>query len=354
MPDTAELFGMDVTDRIVEWGTVEQIKEVLLATAELFTSEVTMTFDNTSGFLSPRHGQSLVAGLDWFHKTLTLKSDGVSIFEGLVKTVIPNPEEKTATVTAENIFAAPVATYYHGTDAAVNPAIAMLTIVRSALADEYINIHSFHYAAGAARRAGATINFTFSEGDEITVADAIQEIGDLASIAVYVQNNQIFARAFRPYQGSSSELKFPITDTIVREWGEFGWDNASFNNRVSVGYSIGPPELYVRREDVESWRLNGKEWRAHEYAAGDDVTAADLPSAQFFGDTYLQRASYRREKLSLVGGPELKAAAKLGDRFPVTQAEFGLVDTALETIEVRPRLGQDEIELLLVGVKVPT
>ena len=354
MPDTVELFGIDVTDHVVAWGAVEQIKEVLLADAQLLTSETSITFDNTSGFLSPRGGQSIVGGVDWLHKLLTLKTDGVVIFEGYLKSIEPTPETKEATVTAENVLAKPVGATYTGAGAGVNPAIAALAILRSALPDEQIDADSFRYAAGPARQAGATIDYTFAEGGNVTVADAIQEIGALASIAFYVQRGRLYARAFRPYQGDGSELKFAITDELVREWGEFGQDNASFNNRVAVGYAVGPPELYVRRQDDESYRVNGREWRTREFAADADVSAANEASAAFFCDTYLGRASHRRTTLGFVGGPELKAAAFLGDRFPVTQVEFGLSDAPMEAIEVRPRLGSDEVELLVVGVKAPS
>jgi len=332
---------------------LEQIKEVLLGRAQMFTAQMETVFDNSSGFLGSGPGRSIVAGASWYDKPVEVEVDGIVVYEGLIRKIVGDDETGTARVVSENVFARPTNAVCNFLATEANPGAVLLGIARQAMPDTMLDVDSFFSAGAAAQQADARIEAAFVPGEKTTVAEAIQKVGALCSISVFVYRNILRAEAFVPYQGDGSGLAFPIDDQIVRQWGESTWDVESFNNRVRVGYDVGPPELYVEDEDEESLRENGADDpREQQFSAGDQVRASDEQSARYFGRLYLSRASYKRRIVSVVGGPELRNV-RLGQRFPVTQPREGLSDVPVEAIEVRPRLGQDEGELLLAGLRRP-
>lgn len=341
----AILMGVDITQFVTSWGRIEQIKDVLLAQATLLTTQMTIQVFNADKFLKPRGVGSLIGGLNWYDRILELKKDGVTLYEGFIKDIRPNSESGTANIVSENVLKKPAETVIVTQATAANPSQTMLALLRLVLDDDKINVSTFDQAGARATAAGATIDYTFTQNDGVTVLQAIQLISELSSISVFVIDNRIVARPFIPYQGSEAGLKFELNDSIVREWGDFSFDTSSFNNRVSVGYPtdqsfvLTDPEA-IKKDDII---------REFPFPADEKVVATNLTSARFFGRLYLQRASKRRAKLSVAMGKEAKGV-RLGDRFPVTAPDLGLVRFPMECIEVHPTFDTDETELALAQI----
>lgn len=339
----ARFMGVDISKLVAGWGKIEQIKSVLLAQATLLSSEMSLEVFSSKDFASPFGSTSLLGGLNYYNKLLEIEVDGVAVYVGLVKNVRSNATKGTAVIVSENVIKRPAESVFTLSGAGVNPAQAMLAILRTTLAESQINSDSFDQAASPSLDASASINFDFPSGSNVTVLQAIQKISELSSISVFVYNQKVMARPFLPYQGSGAGLKFDLTEMNVREYGDFQYDTSAFNNRVQVGY---PTNSYATLNDIDSQRKNGIS-REIQFSASDQAVAADLQSATFYGKLYLERASRRRGKMGLVGGKELRDTV-IGDRFPVYSSKLGLSGFPVEAIEVHRSLDSDEVELSVV------
>ncbi len=342
----AVLLGVDISPFVTSWGRLEQIKDILLTQATFLTTEMTIQLSNINGFLNPKGAGSLVAGLDHYNGSIEIFKDEKSVYQGLVQDILPNTTTKTVSIVSENVLRKAAETDVNAQATAANPALAMLDFARLAIPESAILASTFEQAASGSAEAGATINYDFKEGDNITIMQAIQLVSDISSISVFVKDNKVIARPFIPFQGNEAGLKFEINDAIAREWGPLSYDNSSFNNRVSVGF---PTDQFFTLTDEESVRRNGGDPRKFEFPADEKVVATNLTSAQFFARIYLRRAAKRRRKLTLAGGRELNGSV-IGDRFPVTVPDLGLNRFPMEAIEVNQTLDSDEIELGLAEI----
>lgn len=339
-------MGVDISRFVTSWGRLEQIKDILLAQATLLTSEMSIQVMNFRKFLNPRGPGSLVAGLDHYNGLLELIKDGRTIYEGLVKDVRVSANSQTATIVSENILKKPAETVINAQATGANPALAMLSFLRLTVPEGNIDARTFDQAAAPSGSAGATVDYAFGEGDNVTVLQAIQLTSELSSISVFVKDNRVIARPFIPYQGGEENFKPELNDATVREWGSFNWDNSSFNNRIRVGY---PTDQTVLLEDTESIKTNGRTPRLIEFSEDEKVAASNLTSADFFGKLYLRRAAKRRTKLSVAGGKALNGTV-IGDRFPATTPSLGLIRLPMECIEVHETIDGDETELALAQI----
>jgi len=348
MPALRELRfkGVDLSALVTAWGAIEQIKDVLLVTAQAMTSEMSVEVANRGSMFASGGVSSLVSGMDWYNAPLQVSVDGEVVFDGLVKNVRLSATGQTATIVSENILKRPAeATMSYATPGA-NPGDAMLGVLAAAgIAAEYVDAASFSRAGVPARQAGAKIVAAYAAGSSTGALSALQGIGDLASISVFVLNNRITARGFLPYEGSEAGLRYELNDGNVREWGDREFDTSAFNNRVSVGYPVG---LFVVQDDLAARRSTGVV-RNLDFPATGAVYAADRASAAFFAGVYLQRAAPRKMLLPIAGGREF-ANIVIGDRFPVTNARLGLSRFPMEAIEIRRSLDTEEVELRLASL----
>jgi len=339
-------MGQDITKYVISWGTIEQIKEVLLATNTILTSEQNLVVANIGNMFSP--GGSFLVGLNWYNKPITITDAqyGVILYQGLVVDVKTDRSNMKATIVSNSVFKRPSEAIFSGTYNGVTPGAFLLSVLEETLTadefDEYVNQNSFPSADGPSILAGATINVSYDSNGNTTVLQVMQAVGALCSMSFYIYNNQIFARTYKPFTGGG--LKWPIVDRIVRDWGEFDWDNNSFNNQVNVGY---PGGTYVGNDTV-SQNINNVT-RLFQFDGSGNVACPNLASAKFYGDLYLARSSTRRPILKLKGGLEFDYA-HTGDRFPVTEATLGLVALPMELIECSRNLDERGYDLTLVGL----
>ena len=269
--------------------------------------------------------------------------DHIVLFEGVVTNIPAGEKKQDVVITAENVLKVVAETVFVGNGTAVNPAAAILGMLRTVLDDDDIDVASFTAAGEHARAAAASITYRYTDEDDTTIMAVIEAIANLCSLVVYAHDNKITCQRFRAYPGSEADLKFEITDSFVRRWGKFKYDVSSFDNAVAIGYTT---DDLITRTNPESIRKN-KVTRKAEFDGSDQLVASSQHSAIYFADRYLERASHRRAMLSVAGGKEFEDV-RLGDRFPVTATGYRLSRFPMEAIRVNRKLGTEDVELTLV------
>src|ERR1044071_599530 len=316
-------MGVDITSRVVSFGSLEQIKEVLLAVATMFTSENRIQVTNIDGAFSTDGPLSLMRGVEWYGQPLVIAIDGIPVYNGVVRNIELSEDSRIATITTDDVMKVPAQQPFIGSATGQNPGDALLTIARSVLDESYLDLHSFQAAGSPARSAGATIRYAFlSSGGGAGCMEAMQQIAELCSISVYGSRGQLTAAVFQPYQGNGSGLGIELNDLRIRQMPEHGFDTLNFFNRVTVPY---PTALSITLDALDSQRnqanriIRGK-------TLGDltGVHAADRNSAIYFGDLSLKRASWQPRLCAIVVGPEV-AQVELNDRFPLNSHRFGTI-----------------------------
>jgi len=343
---TATFLGIDITDRVVSFGTLEQIKEILLAVATMFTSEHSLQVSNADGAFSSNGAHSIIRGVNWYGQLVTVSLDGVVVYTGRVRDIQLDSTGRIATIISEDVMKIPAQAPFVGTATNRNPGDVLLAIARTALADEYIDLPSFRAAGGPARAAGATISYDWPATSPTSCMDAMQQIGALCSISVYVSRSKLAARAFRPYQGSGAGLMFPITDDLIRDVPSCSYDVLNFVNQVTVGYTGG---LSVTVNDRESQRVSHVT-RPSTLGSGTTILAYNEASARWLGNTALARSSYQRRIVDVVVGPPMNPV-DMGDRFPLTSAWFGISAMPGEVVESHRNPDRDETTIKLAELR---
>lgn len=333
--------GLDISGLVTSWGEIEKTKTIILGQDSLFVSEHTMTLGNKGRWTDPGGSPSTIKGLDWYGETFKLYIDGSLAFDGVATNMKPNAETQETTLVAQNRLKAAAEENIGLIMTNTDPGSAMLAALDQTRAKDYVDRNSFIQAGQARAATGGFVNVSYPAGEGNTALDVLQDIGDLASIAVTEEAGIISARAFRSYQGSGAGLGFPITDSLVRDWSDWEWDETAFRNRVEMGY---PTDVYEVMNDLESQRRNKGTIKAESFRAGGAVVASDKRAAQALGTVYLARAALRRATTRATGGPQL-AQVRLGDRFPITAAALGLSGYPVEAIGIKIALDTEDVVL---------
>ena len=345
---TATFLGVDITARVVSWGSLEQIKEILLAVAQMFTSENSITVNNAGGAFTSDGAASIIRGMNWYGQLLTIAIDGDTVYAGRVRNITIAPDGGTATITSEDVMKIPAQEPFIGSATNVNPGDALLAIARSVLSDDFIDVSSFQSCGASARSAGATISYAWTADTKTSAMAAMQEIAQLCSISVYVSRTLLSARVFKPYQGQGSGLKQTLTDDMLRAVPSHGYDVLNFVNRVTVGYT---GSLTVTVDALDSQRVN-RVVRPATYGTGTTVFAFDKASATYFGNLCLSRSSYQRRIIDVTVGPPMNPV-DMGDRFPLTSSRFGVDFMPGEVVEAHRDPDRDETTIKLAELYDP-
>lgn len=343
-----QFLGLELSDRVIDWGQIEEIKEVLLVDSQLFTSETSIKIDNADDAFSQEAPASVLKGVGWYNKTATISKNGTSIFLGFVKDVGFDKQERTITLVLENIFSRPSETTVVASAASANPAEAIRALLISAGLQEYLDEASFANAGSQARATGATISYTWAEDDNVTVLNAVNSISQLSSISVLARGTSIFARAYNTYQGSGSQLGAPITNSTMLQFGPVQHDKESFANRVLFEYSAA--STYTA--DAKDKQIEDRVVRVKQINAktSEKLNVTNFASAKFFADLILERSKNRVDMINMTLGPEHEGI-HAGDRHPVTEASYGYNSQPVEIIEVHQVINEDITDVLAVSLE---
>ncbi len=341
-------MGQDVSEFVMSYASIEQIKSALFKTSEAFLPEIEVAFDNTRGFFMPGGSRSILPKAH-YNVPLELRRNGRTAFLGELKGVHIENGEKVSRLRAGNVMAIIADTRGALEEVGENPVTALYSAFQGAGFEAYLDKASFFAAAGPAKAAGAVATFAFPASDGQTLMEIASEVADACSLTIYTSGGLIRCQAFRPYQGSGSGLRDEITRANARGFGTLEYDDSAFANRVEVNY--GASSTLVLDDPVSQARERTPFPRATGLDAntGDAVEFADRTSAAFFGGQLLLRSAYRRRKLSVTLGPEFDDI-EIGHRHPVTLANLGLDEEPFEAVEVRKSLTTDDIGVVFVSL----
>ncbi len=345
MVKSFQVSGVELAAYVTNWAPIEEIKEVLLARTTLFTGELSITTSNVGGRFSPEKIGSLLYGRQFLNIPCSVGADGETVFNGFLKDVQCDHAARTATFIMQNILSKPADSILPAvTLTAVNPGAAMLSLIELVGLTSLVDVNSFIVAGGPALAAGASISVLIDNGSNVSLLNMLQQISDLASIAVFVHNGILRAQAVTTYQGSEANLRQLISDSTTRNFKQRKTAYSNFNNSVTVLY--GASSKYTITDPV-SIGLTGIE-RNIPYSTqnGSQISVPDLVSAQFLAGQVLQRSSPAPVVISLDVGKNM-LGMKIGDRFPVTADNWGFNRKAFELIETHASLLEEGSELVL-------
>ncbi len=346
MPRSYKILGQELAPYVVDWGTTEETKEVLLAQSQLFMGQHVAVLANENGRFTPLKAKSLFFGRGTQQIRADLAVDGSNLFSGFVKGIDPSSSSRTVTVTAQNVFTVPANSVVVLSTTA-NPAYVMRVILENAGLSEFIDPVSFAAAGSGAAAAGATITVNYPAGGSTTALGAIQAISSLCSLSCYVQGGLIRLRAWRPYQGSNEGVKYKILPKHTRDFGELKDCPSNLVNSVTITYGAS---LTFSQVDVESVKRNKVTVPQNFSAAtGELICVPDLASASYFSNLFLARASTLKRQGGLMCGPEL-VGAHIGDRVTVAAPAWSTDPLAMEILETHHAVDSDGVELVCVTI----
>jgi hypothetical protein len=338
------ILDEDVSSSVVDWGSIEEIKEVLLVTAELFSSSHTVVLDNSDRKFSLDSG--LFGGRNPLNSPCVITENGQILFQGLCRAFSLSKADRKATITIENYLSPLTAQVATKVQTGANPASVALALLLDAGLADVVDTFSFYAAAGVYTQNDAVISVDFA-GSSTTVLAAIQKISQLASLAVYMSFGKIRAKAFVPYQGSSVGLRQPLTVANVVSMDAFEAQPDVLKNAVTIKYgaaselTVTDPESIIRNRGTFGYKFDTQ--------TGGEISVADEASARFFANLFLARASTLRYTLTIKGDSRLGTPA-LGHRHAITDTQLGIADRAFEVIEIHRAINSDSVELLLATI----
>lgn len=337
--------GVELAAYVVNWAPIEEIKEVLLARTTLFTGELSITTSNLGGRFSPEKSGSLLFGRKILNIACSVSVDGQTVFNGFLKDVQCDHKARTATFVMQNILSKPADSILPAvTLTEVNPGAAMVTLIDLVGMVGMIDVNSFIVAGGPALSEDATISVTIEDGANVSLLNMLQQIADLCSIAVFVHNGILRAQAVATYQGSEANLRQLISSATARDFKVRSSAYSNFNNSVTVLYGVSSSYTVT---DPVSIGLTGIERNVpFSTQNGAQLSVPDLASAKFFAGQVLQRSSAVPTVISINMGKSFMGV-KIGDRFPITVADWGFNRKAFELIETHASMVEEGSELVL-------
>lgn len=344
MVRSLKILDVELAPYVTDWGSVEDVKDVLLAQTQLFSGSHEISLIGGLDRFSPFYPGSLFYGRKLQNVLMQISVDGTELFSGFIRDVAQGGQSRETKITAENFFSKPSETIATLNVAGANPATAMLSLLDQAGVLAYADLASFYAAGGAAQAAGATVTLAYKAESKTTVLSAIQAISELASISVYVKNGVIMARAFEPYQGNGSGCRYPINSGYARNWGDLQQARDNVRNQVTIAW--GASGSLTLTDQVSVKRLGQVRPFSFSTATGASLSVPDLSSAQFFAGRFLARCSTLRSTLDVEMGPEF-LDAQLGDRHLVTSFNHGMFDVPCEIIETHRKIVENGLSLKL-------
>lgn len=342
------VMGQDISSYVKDWGEVEDIKEVLLSKAQLFTSEHDVVLSGHDGRFNPYRSGSMFYKKPYYQSPVTLTEDGEVLFTGFLKSAKPNKSARTVTLTIRNYLAAATDRLTSYTQTGINPVTAALAMLDAAGLSDLVNRASFTTASQAATIAGATVNVDYSSSSVAVIA-AVQDLCDLAAVTVVVKEGLITAIADTPYQGSQSGLRAAIDSSNIVSIGEMQDAFNSVTNSVTLKYATSSSLTFVDQDSIDA--SNGHESQIElDYRTGQSIAIANSTSASYFGKLYLSRTKRLRSTIE-INGSDILRGVRIGDRHPVTDEWLGLDSEPFEVIETHRKIRKRNITLILATLR---
>ncbi len=346
MPRSYQVFDLELAPYVTDWGQVEEVKDVLLAQAQLFTSQHTLVLANADGRFSPYINKGLFNGRNTQLASCNLSVDGIPLFNGFIRSIEPDQGSRTVNIVSENAFTVPANSTIELTTSG-NPASVIQTILENVGLGPYIDLNSFAAAGSGASAAGATISVNYVAGSGTTALAAIQSISALCSLSCFVQAGLIRLTAFQPYQGDLAGIKYQVTSAIAYDFKNLTDAYTNLSNSVTILYGSSST---LNLSNAASIKANGINTNTQFQAQTSTVLAMpDLASATYFGNLFLDRASTLRKVGHFTAGPEM-VGAHIGDRITVLAPNWGTSAIAFEIIETHLTVASNSVEIVCATI----
>lgn len=339
-----KILDVELAPYVSDWGKIDAVKDVLLATTELFSGSHEITLMGGNDRFSPYKEGSLFYGRTLQNQLMKLEVDGIRLFTGFIRDASQASQSREMKITAEDYFALPSEGLAVLTATAINPGLALQTLLESAGLGSFLDVASFNAAGSPARENGATISLAYTADQKVTTLNALKAICELASISLYIRGGIIYARAFQPYPGGGAGCKQTIDQTNAWNWGDLTQARDNIRNQVTVPY--GATAKIVLNDALSQAKIRQIRPFAFETNTGAILSVPDVVSAQYFGSLFLSRCSSLRAVIDVEMGPDF-LDTQLGDRFLLTLPNIGMTATACEVIETHREIVKNNISLKL-------
>ena len=364
IPKSYKLMGVELAKYVLDWGQVEEVKDILLSSNQLFCAQHELEISNWDNRFSTNNPKSIFYGRNIQLAPVVLSQGGALLYQGFVRTVTLDHAKRTAKIVTENAFTVP-ANYFVNLTTSGNPAAIIQTILEQAGLADYIDPVSFQAAQGGFSVAGASIGVAYVTTGAVdsaagvsgtTALAAIQAISALCGLSCFVQNGLIRLKAYAPYQGNNSGVKYQITGALAYDFStlEFAYQNLS--NSVNIGYSTAS-NLYLKNQ--ASINANGSGFGAltsktevntqFDGTTGNTITVPNLVSAQYFATQFLARASTLRQQGQLTAGPSL-LGVNIGDRVSILAPNWSPNPLVFEVLETHRKLESQSVDLVVATI----
>ena len=153
------VMGVDLTDRVISWGALDETKEVLLASPQILVASVEVTLENSDALISTgKDAPCLFQGKTALDRSFEFYFAGELLFAGIVRAATPDHGNRTLKLRAENDLAKAMEATFSLSAANVDPGTAMLAVLGAAGLSSVLDQASFIAAGTAARLTGAVIS----------------------------------------------------------------------------------------------------------------------------------------------------------------------------------------------------
>ena len=95
-----QVLGVELGAYVLDWGSVEEVKTILLAQSQMFTAEHTLKVANADNRFSPGVSTSIFYGRTLQLLPVTLAVDGVTLYQGFIRSVTLDHATRTASISS--------------------------------------------------------------------------------------------------------------------------------------------------------------------------------------------------------------------------------------------------------------
>ena len=350
-----QCLGQELAPYVLDWDKVEEVKNILLASNQMFTAEHTLTLANDDNRFTPNNSKSLFCGRDIELIPVQLSIDGVILYQGFIRTLTIDHASRTAKLVSQNAFTVP-SNYFVSLTTTGNPASIVWQILNQSGLSAYVDPISFTSAQAGFASAGASIGVAYTVSGSVTSANgvsgktalsAIQDICNLCSMSCFVQSGIIKLIPVTPYQGNLSGVKYQIGVNEVYDFRELEYAYENLSNSVHIGYGASS-DYYA--SDTSSIRANKLETNTQfSTTTNNELYCPDLISAKYYGGLFLSRASTLRQQGKFTAGPELMQV-HIGDRVTVNAPNWGSTPLVCEVLETHLDITGNSVDLTVATI----
>lgn len=342
-------MGQQLAQYVVDWASIEQVKEVLLAESTLFTGELSLELSNANGQFSPEKKGSLLYGRALYNLLCELTFDGDTVFQGYLRDVPCDKANRTATFVMQNVLGKPAETILPPlTLSGVSPGAAIVEAIYACGLQQYVNVGSIMAASSGAIAAGATVGVNIAAGSNTSLLAFLQQLENISSISLFTKNGLITGKVFKPYPGNGASLKQPIGPAQMRDFTrrEGAWQ--AYNNQVTMTW--GSEQVWVSQDQADVGQTHNVRNYPLDVQSGSVVSVENQASAAYFSQLIVQRCSPMPVTFTCTAGKPF-LDVQVGDRFPVTElTNWGFNKKAFELIESQIKAQEESISLTLRSV----